>query len=65
MGDLFTGVPQGAPTSPFLSILTLKDFLTQVPSVSYADDPIFYSDKDFEIKDDKENGIEINQEKSG
>jgi len=64
MGDLFTGVPQGAPTSPFLSILTLKDFLTQVPSVSYADDPIFYSDEDFEIKEDIYNGIELNREKS-
>lgn len=64
IGDLFKGVPQGAPTSPFLSILILKDFLTQVPSISYADDPIFYSDKDFTIKEDTEKGIILNNEKS-
>lgn len=64
MGDLFTGVPQGAPTSPFLSILTLKEFLSQQKSVSYADDPIFYSDEDFTIKEDAYNGIILNKEKS-
>jgi hypothetical protein len=65
IGDLFKGVPQGAPTSPFLSILILKDFLTQVPSISYADDPIFYSNEDFVIKDDPEKGIILNEDKSG
>lgn len=51
------GVPQGAPTSPFMSMLVMKDFLQQVPSISYADDPIFYSDEPFVIKDDPEKGI--------
>jgi hypothetical protein len=46
-------------------MLTLKDFLTQVPSISYADYPIFYSNKDFNIKDFPEHGINLNNEKSG
>jgi hypothetical protein len=61
----FIGVPQGAPTSPFTSILLLiKNFLTQVCSISYADDPIFYSNEDFVIKEDLGLGIEINKDKS-
>jgi len=48
----FEGVPQGSPTSPILSILLLSNFLKQQLSTSYADDPVFYSDKDFEIKDE-------------
>lgn len=66
---VFQGVPQGAPTSPLLSILILKDFLSNqdctVESISYADDPIFYSNKDFAIQDYQEYGIKINQDKSG
>jgi len=65
MGFIPGGFPQGAPSSPLLSILALKDFLSQQPSVSYADDPIFYSDKDFTIKDYPMDGIVINEEKSG
>lgn len=60
----FEGVPQGAPTSPLLSILALKEFLSQQESVSYADDGIFFGDRPFEIKDDTENGIILNKEKS-
>jgi hypothetical protein len=59
------GLPQGAPTSPLLSILTLRRFLTQVPSVSYADDPIFHGNTEFEIRDSPKDGIVLNQEKSG
>lgn len=62
-GD-FHGVPQGSPTSPFLSILSLKYFLTQRPSVSYADDPIFFDDVDFEVQDDPKGGILLNTAKS-
>jgi len=51
------GVPQGAPTSPFLSMLTLKEFLQQQPSISYADDPIFYNDRPFVIDFNEERGI--------
>jgi len=40
-----------------MSMLVMKDFLQQVPSISYADDPIFYSDEPFVIKDDPEKGI--------
>lgn len=58
------GVPQGSPTSPFLSILTLEKFLTQQDSISYADDPIFYSDKPFKIKDNPSEGIIIQKQKS-
>lgn len=58
------GLPQGAPTSPLLSILILKDFLTQVPSVSYADDPIFYDDKEFSLWENPHQGIEISPSKS-
>jgi len=68
-----TGVPQGAPTSPFLSIITLKDFLSdqkdwkgkQVDSISYADDPVFFGDNPFTIKDDPKSGIILHPEKSG
>lgn len=62
-GD-FYGVPQGSPTSPFLSILALRHFLTQRESVSYADDPIFFDDEDFEIQDDPKGGILLNPSKS-
>lgn len=66
----FTGVAQGSPMSPLLSNVALMDFLLQgresgVSSISYADDPIFYSETDFEIKDNPENGIILNREKSG
>jgi len=60
-----TGVPQGAPTSPFLSILILKKFLTQQQSVSYADDPIFFGEEEFKIYDYPDEGIKIHPEKSG
>jgi hypothetical protein len=60
------GVPQGAPTSPLVSILLLiRSFLTQTPSISYADDPIFYSDSMFEIKGDSDLGINLHEGKSG
>jgi len=59
------GVPQGAPTSPFLSILILKKFLTQQRSVSYADDPVFFGDQEFKIYDYPAEGITIHPEKSG
>lgn len=59
------GVPQGAPTSPLISILILvKSFLTQTPSISYADDPIFYSDRPFEIQEEPDLGVLLNKEKS-
>lgn len=61
----YQGVPQGSPTSPILSITTLKDFLSQQPSISYADDPIFYGNKPFEIKDEPNKGINLHETKSG
>lgn len=53
----FEGLPQGSPTSPLLSISVLPMFLSEqrnieggeVMSISYADDPIFYSDAPFQI----------------
>jgi len=65
VNNQFDGIPQGLATSPSLSILTLKEFLSQVPSVSYADDPIFYSNQEFNIKDEPEHGIVLNKSKSG
>lgn len=59
------GVPQGAPTSPVLATLTLQDYLEQIPCVNYADDQIFYSDKDFTIKDNPEMGVIHAPEKCG
>jgi len=32
------GLPQGVPTSPFLSICVLKEYMSQLLSVFYADD---------------------------
>jgi hypothetical protein len=59
------GVPQGAPTSPLISILILvKSFLTQTSSVSYADDPIFYGDQPFEIEEFPDLGVVLNKDKS-
>jgi len=61
----YIGLPQGAPTSPFLSMLVLiKEFLVQQDSISYADDPLFFSDEDFGIKQFREDGIELHDEKS-
>jgi len=61
----FDGVPQGSPTSPLLAISVLGELLSQVESVSYADDPIFYSNKPFKITDDPNKGIILNHDKSG
>lgn len=59
------GVPQGSPLSPFLSILAIRDYLSQEKCVNYADDQIFHSNKLFEIKDSPMEGIIHNKEKSG
>lgn len=60
-GDIYKGVPQGMPMSPLLSILALKDYLSQqepyVIPINYADDQEFGSKQDFVIKDDPSNGI--------
>lgn len=42
------GVPQGAPTSPFLSALALEEGLLELElgCVQYADDGIFYGSKE-------------------
>lgn len=58
------GVPQGMNMSPFLSMTTLSNYLSQQDSTSYADDPIFYSNTPFVIKDEPENGIINSDEKS-
>ena len=59
------GLPQGAATSPYLSLLVMRKFLTQQQSISYADDPIFFGKSPFQIVDDPMNGLELSQEKSG
>jgi len=61
----FKGLPQGLPTSPILSISILKDFLSQQKSVAYADDQVFFGDKEFTIKDRPDWGIIKKESKSG
>lgn len=59
-----SGMPQGFPTSPFMSMLSLRSFLTQQTSISYADDPVFFGDSEFEIKACGPANQEISKEKS-
>jgi len=61
----YQGVPQGSNHGPLLANLVMKKFLSQVPSISYADDGIFYSNEPFEILEDPLSGIHIHPEKSG
>lgn len=63
--ESYKGVPQGSNTGPLLSLIPLLDYLKQVPSVSYADDGLFYSDTPFEIKDLPHLGVILNKDKSG
>lgn len=56
-GLLPGGVPQGSPISPFLSILAVKDYLTQQNSVNYADDQVFFGNKEFVVNDNPEIGL--------
>lgn len=58
------GLPQGLPTSPVCSILTLPEFLSQQSCVSYADDPIFYGEKPFDIFSEKRRRISISLDKT-
>lgn len=64
MGTSHLGLPQGANTSPILTAAVLKEFTEQQDSIFYADDGIFFSNKDFTIKDDPDKGIFLNTEKS-
>jgi len=48
--ESYQGVPQGSNTGPTLSLIPLLEFLKQAPSVSYADDGLFFSDRPFEIQ---------------
>jgi len=57
------GFPQGSPISPFLSILAIKEYLSQQDSTNYADDQVFFGNKDFTIKDNPEYGIIHSPEK--
>lgn len=54
--DRWIGVPQGAPTSPFLSILALNNAIKNdsVSSIRYADDGIFYSEFPFDVPNSEE-----------
>lgn len=66
------GFPQGANTSPALSVIALSDFGTpeiKAKRVMYADDGIWYSND--EISEDdirmkmEEMKVELNEEKTG
>jgi retron-type reverse transcriptase len=65
---MLRGVPQGAPTSPFLSILALDSAVkTKEERVEYADDGVMMSDEVFEVKESEEMeraGIEYAKDKS-
>lgn len=56
-GLLPGGVPQGSPISPFLSILAVKDYLSQQNSINYADDQVFFGNEEFAVKDNPEIGL--------
>jgi len=56
-GLLPGGVPQGSPISPFLSILAVKDYLSQQNSINYADDQVFFGNKEFSVRDNPEIGL--------
>lgn len=56
-GLLPGGVPQGSPISPFLSILAVKDYLSQQNSVNYADDQVFFGNQEFTVRDNPEIGL--------
>jgi hypothetical protein len=67
---MLCGVPQGAPTSPFLSILLLndvcKDDNQDYKIIRYADDGLIFSNKPMELKETtemREAGIEYAKEK--
>lgn len=66
VGNSHTGLAQGAPTSPLLTIFAINKFVNQCEdSVFYADDGIFLSNKPIELEDWPEEGIKIHPEKSG
>jgi hypothetical protein len=64
VGSAHTNIPQGANTSPILTAMVLRDFTQQLPSVFYADDGIFFSNKPITIKDDPDKGIFVHKGKS-
>ncbi|MDW0292372.1 MAG: hypothetical protein QN778_10735 [Nitrososphaeraceae archaeon] len=49
--------------SPFLSILAIKEYLSQQDSTNYADDQVFFGNTDFLVKDFPEYGIIHSEEK--
>jgi len=61
------GLPQGAPTSPILTILGLDDWISRAGEerVFYADDGIIFANEEINIKSDKYAGIIIHEGKSG
>jgi len=64
IGDDEKGVPQGSNLGPLIALVAMVDFLKQKPSVTYADDGLFYSNEPFEVFNDEKKGIYIHPEKS-
>jgi hypothetical protein len=66
LGIVPGGFPQGIPLSPFLSILILRKFMEQnknVKCIAYADDMIFFSNKEFHVHSLPADGIVLSKEK--
>lgn len=71
-GKATMGIPQGLPTSPYLTILSIEKNLiekTKAEMLMYADDGIFYGsgiapDHRDLMKDNEKAGIEFSKEKS-
>jgi len=64
VGTAHTNIPQGSNISPILTAMVLRDFTRQLPSVFYADDGIFFSNKPIRIANDPDKGIFVHPEKS-
>lgn len=67
---MFSGVPQGAPTSPLLAGYALKDaVISRFPCVAYADDGVYHGHLPREVLIGTEEmnvaGISYNPDKSG
>lgn len=64
VGSAHSNIPQGSNISPILTAMVLRDFTQQLPSVFYADDGIFFSNRPISIQNDPDKGIFVHPDKS-